>query len=407
MDVSSPKSSDVASSMKDILTGFRRSSKYFFHHLTIFSATVSSSPPRPNTTWDGSPNYLLEHSWGQLKVLLHSLAKFLQRLSFTFNNHQSCSQVSHLVPAGCFSYPPRNQASKDSFFNLTASLISGVHQQVLGLPLRREPTSFRPQLLKATSTMTVLNMVHSDSMSLSSLGRLKQFSWRFELKISRTGTSTRHSQFILTIHLGLPGLFVSLLHQRIQLTTRWWLVDNSTQLFSQVSKTYDLRSNETTTKLIINLWPEVVWYQVQLWTTLCWNMFVMSIYLYCQQSFQHVSEKGIVLIAKDHELMGRINLFLFCVSSSKHSAESFRPSAQNETSITLQWNKVNNNVSFVLQFNGAETNISAPDGDGAVTHTVSSLTAGTKYAFTLFSVFENVRSSGVNITTITGKVLFP
>ena len=84
------------------------------------------------------------------------------------------------------------------------------------------------------------------------------------------------------------------------------------------------------------------------------------------------------------------------------NAESFRPSAQNETSISLQWNKVNNNVSFVLQFNGTETNISAPDGDGAVTHTVSSLTAGTKYTFTLFSVFENVRSSGLQLTAVTG-----
>ena len=65
---------------------------------------------------------------------------------------------------------------------------------------------------------------------------------------------------------------------------------------------------------------------------------------------------------------------------------------------------MNNNVSFILQFNGTETNISAPDGDGAVTHTVSSLTAGTKYTFTLFSVFENVRSSGVIISAVTGEI---
>nr|XP_033465848.1 uncharacterized protein LOC117246184 [Epinephelus lanceolatus] len=84
------------------------------------------------------------------------------------------------------------------------------------------------------------------------------------------------------------------------------------------------------------------------------------------------------------------------------NAESFRSTGQDETSITLQWNKVNNNVSFILQFNGTQINISAPDGDGPVTHTVSSLTAGTKYTFTLFSVFENVRSSGLNITAVTG-----
>ncbi|KAM4536989.1 receptor-type tyrosine-protein phosphatase H-like [Odontesthes bonariensis] len=88
-------------------------------------------------------------------------------------------------------------------------------------------------------------------------------------------------------------------------------------------------------------------------------------------------------------------------ATAPQNTESFRPSTQDETSITLQWNQVNNNVSFVLQFNGAETKISAPDGDGAVTHTVSSLTAGTKYTFTLFSVFENIRSSGLQLTAVT------
>nr|XP_046236800.1 uncharacterized protein LOC124054621 isoform X9 [Scatophagus argus] len=82
-------------------------------------------------------------------------------------------------------------------------------------------------------------------------------------------------------------------------------------------------------------------------------------------------------------------------------ADNFGPSGQDETSITLQWDKVNSNVSFILQYNGAEINISAPDGDGPVTHTVSSLTAGTQYTFTLFSVFESVRSSGVNAVAVT------
>uniref|UniRef100_A0A3P9PH93 Fibronectin type-III domain-containing protein n=1 Tax=Poecilia reticulata TaxID=8081 RepID=A0A3P9PH93_POERE len=81
------------------------------------------------------------------------------------------------------------------------------------------------------------------------------------------------------------------------------------------------------------------------------------------------------------------------------NADGFRASSQDETSITLQWNKVNNNTSFVLQFNGTDTFIRAPDGNEPVNHTVSSLTAGTKYTFTLFSVFENVRSIGVQLTT--------
>ncbi|MEQ2223253.1 hypothetical protein ILYODFUR_034832, partial [Ilyodon furcidens] len=87
--------------------------------------------------------------------------------------------------------------------------------------------------------------------------------------------------------------------------------------------------------------------------------------------------------------------------TAPENAEGFRASKQDETSITLQWNKVNNNISFVLQFNGTETKISAPDGDGPVNHTVSSLTARTRYTFTLFYVFENVRSSGVSIAALT------
>lgn len=90
--------------------------------------------------------------------------------------------------------------------------------------------------------------------------------------------------------------------------------------------------------------------------------------------------------------------------SAPPNAGNLSVGGQNETSITLQWNKVNNNVSFILQFNGTEANISAPVGDGPVTQTVSSLSAGTEYTFTLFSVFRNIRSSGVNITAVTGKI---
>nr|XP_043877818.1 L-selectin-like isoform X4 [Solea senegalensis] len=81
-------------------------------------------------------------------------------------------------------------------------------------------------------------------------------------------------------------------------------------------------------------------------------------------------------------------------------ADGFTSVGQDETSITLLWNTLNN-VSFILQFNGTEINITAPDGDGPVAYTVSSLTAGTKYTFTLFSVFESVRSSGVSVTAVT------
>ncbi|XP_032439882.1 chitinase-like protein PB1E7.04c [Xiphophorus hellerii] len=85
------------------------------------------------------------------------------------------------------------------------------------------------------------------------------------------------------------------------------------------------------------------------------------------------------------------------------NAKGFRASSQDETSITLQWNKINNKISFVLQFNGTETFISAPEGDGPVNYTVSSLSPGTNYTFTLFSVFDNIRSRGVQLTAATAS----
>ncbi|XP_039868123.1 interferon-induced very large GTPase 1-like isoform X4 [Simochromis diagramma] len=87
--------------------------------------------------------------------------------------------------------------------------------------------------------------------------------------------------------------------------------------------------------------------------------------------------------------------------TAPQNSEDLISSGQTESSITLQWNKVNNKISYILQFNDTETDISVPDEDGPITHTVSSLTAGTQYTFTLYSVFENFRSSGVSITAVT------
>ncbi|XP_077962595.1 C-type mannose receptor 2-like [Gasterosteus aculeatus] len=102
-----------------------------------------------------------------------------------------------------------------------------------------------------------------------------------------------------------------------------------------------------------------------------------------------------------------LSLPFICYTSTPPNTDSFKSIGQNETSITLQWNQVNTNVSFVLKFNGTERNISEPLGDGPVTHTVSSLTAGTKYTFTLFFVFESVRSSGVNTAAVTDLTTCP
>lgn len=70
---------------------------------------------------------------------------------------------------------------------------------------------------------------------------------------------------------------------------------------------------------------------------------------------------------------------------------------KNTTSITLQWDRVSSADAFVLQYNDMEINITASYGEGPMTYTVSFLTAGTDYEFTLFSEFQGYRSSGVNI----------
>lgn len=84
--------------------------------------------------------------------------------------------------------------------------------------------------------------------------------------------------------------------------------------------------------------------------------------------------------------------------------EGYTVREQNETSVTLQWNKVGNN-SFVLHYIHGEINISAPNGDGPVYYTVSNLTPRVNYTFILFSVFENVRSSGLHRIVFTGETL--
>lgn len=85
------------------------------------------------------------------------------------------------------------------------------------------------------------------------------------------------------------------------------------------------------------------------------------------------------------------------------NAENFTSVSQFETSITLRWNKVNDNVSFILEIDGAQKEAVEADGEETVTFTVSKLTAATTHTFLLFSVLQGVLSSGVNLSAVTGK----
>ncbi|XP_063750224.1 receptor-type tyrosine-protein phosphatase H-like isoform X6 [Eleginops maclovinus] len=80
-------------------------------------------------------------------------------------------------------------------------------------------------------------------------------------------------------------------------------------------------------------------------------------------------------------------------------AGRFRTVTQNETSITLQWDKVDSILNYALGFNGTEINVTA--SADPVQHTIPGLTSGTKYNFQLFTVFEGVRSTGVDLTAVT------
>ncbi|XP_019126620.2 receptor-type tyrosine-protein phosphatase H isoform X2 [Larimichthys crocea] len=79
----------------------------------------------------------------------------------------------------------------------------------------------------------------------------------------------------------------------------------------------------------------------------------------------------------------------------------FKSIDQNETSITLQWGKVGNILNYMLRYNETQRNVTASAGDVIVTETIQELTSGTEYTFTLYTVFGNVKSSGVNLTAVT------
>ncbi|XP_068610969.1 receptor-type tyrosine-protein phosphatase H-like [Brachionichthys hirsutus] len=78
-----------------------------------------------------------------------------------------------------------------------------------------------------------------------------------------------------------------------------------------------------------------------------------------------------------------------------------QPVEQNETSITLRWRKVDAILTYRLLFNEREMNVSAFAGQEDVTHTIPELAHGTNYNFSLFALFENIRSAGLNCITAT------
>ncbi|MEQ2293513.1 hypothetical protein AMECASPLE_034293 [Ameca splendens] len=120
-----------------------------------------------------------------------------------FASARAVARLASWYPSAASGVPQANHSRWDSFFNLTASLTAGVHHWDWGFPPRQAPQTLRPQLRVTASTIDVENMVHSDSMSPTSLGICSKLSRRWELNRSLAEGSARHSQQTLTMRLGL------------------------------------------------------------------------------------------------------------------------------------------------------------------------------------------------------------
>lgn len=80
--------------------------------------------------------------------------------------------------------------------------------------------------------------------------------------------------------------------------------------------------------------------------------------------------------------------------TAPRDATVFMAQDQTETTITLQWDKVDDIPDYVLAYESKNVSINATS-DTVVTHTVPNLQIGTLYTFTLYTKFEHVSSRGI------------
>lgn len=154
-----------------ISTGLRCFSKGSFHHRTITSVEVNTPCTQQSLCMvfpSLHSDQVARLSLGPPKDLFHNLSKLLPCLSF-------CCSSSFLYISTEFGEPSMSITQKSSFFTMTASFTSGVHQRFL---------AFQTQLLTVSLYVMNLNIVCSNSMSLTSLSTQKNSFWRWELKLS-------------------------------------------------------------------------------------------------------------------------------------------------------------------------------------------------------------------------------
>lgn len=107
-------------------------------------------------------------------------------------------------------------------------------------------------------------------------------------------------------------------------------------------------------------------------------------------------------------------LFVFnCIYSlpffaAPHNVTNISVKNFGQTSLILEWNKVNNNTlyNYRLSYNSKNASISGSDEGSVVKYTATDLTAGTEYTFTLYTVFKEVESRGSNIAWHTSQYVF-
>ncbi|XP_043959324.1 receptor-type tyrosine-protein phosphatase H-like isoform X3 [Gambusia affinis] len=96
---------------------------------------------------------------------------------------------------------------------------------------------------------------------------------------------------------------------------------------------------------------------------------------------------------------------LFTEATDPENVDNITVVTQNTSSLTLQWEKVNDASTYKLKYEGNGVSVIKDINDTAgetfVQHVVSDLTAGTEYSFTLFTVLNELSSSGFNFSAAT------
>ena len=96
-----------------------------------------------------------------------------------------------------------------------------------------------------------------------------------------------------------------------------------------------------------------------------------------------------------------------CVLSDPSNVAGLHVTERNETSLTLQWDIVENSQGYNLSVDGQPEVFIHPASGGpnqTQKYSVTSLSNTTRYSLTLFTVgVDNLRSTGVKLTASTSK----